>query len=71
MTWEIMYLDNIIKTFKLQNHLSNEQICKGLSIQIDRDTCIYTLQFGDDQGIYVNDKEDLEFITPKLKEKFI
>jgi hypothetical protein len=33
-------------------------------------TTLYTLQFSDDQAILAGDKEDLEYMTRKLKETY-
>jgi hypothetical protein len=33
-------------------------------------TTLYTLQFADDQAILAGDKEDLEYVTRKLKETY-
>lgn len=40
-----------------------------MGIQLN-DTCIYTLQFADDQVVLAEDKEDLEYMTRKLKEEY-
>ena len=34
------------------------------------DTCLYTLQFADDQVLMANDKDDLEYMTRKLQEEY-
>ena len=34
------------------------------------DTCVYTLQFADDQIIIANDKDDIEYMTKKLQEEY-
>lgn len=34
------------------------------------DTCLYTLQFADDQVIMANDKDDLEYMARKLREEY-
>ena len=33
-------------------------------------TALYTFQFGDDQIVLASDKEDLEYMTHKLKETY-
>ena len=33
-------------------------------------TTLYTLQFADDQAVLSGDKEDLEYMTRKLKETY-
>lgn len=37
-----------------------------MGIETDEDTYLYTLQFVDDQVLYANDKEDLQYMTRKL-----
>lgn len=44
--------------------------CSGMGIQIDDDTCAYTLLFADDQVLCADDKEDLEYMARKLKEEY-
>ncbi|XP_030765767.1 uncharacterized protein LOC115889832 [Sitophilus oryzae] len=41
-----------------------------MGIPINEDTCLYTLQFADDQVIRPGDKDDLEYMTRKLKEEY-
>lgn len=43
--------------------------CKGMGIDIG-DTCLYTLQFADDQVIIANDKDDLQYMARKLQEEY-
>lgn len=43
--------------------------CKGMGVYIG-DTCLYTLQFADDQVIIANDKDDIEYMARKLKEEY-
>lgn len=43
--------------------------CSGMGIPLN-DTNIYTLQFADDQVIIAGDKEDLQYMTRKLKETY-
>jgi hypothetical protein len=41
--------------------------CHGMGILLEN-TTLYTLQFADDQAVLAGDKEDLEYMTGKLKE---
>ena len=41
--------------------------CYGMGIPLENIT-LYTLQFADDQVVLADDKEDLEYMTHKLKE---
>jgi len=41
--------------------------CSGMGIPLEN-TTLYTLQFADDQVVLAGDKEDLEYMTRKLKE---
>ena len=43
--------------------------CSGMGIPLENIT-LYTLQFADDQVVLVGDKEDLEYMTRKLKETY-
>ena len=43
--------------------------CSGMGISLEN-TTLYTLQFADDQVVLVGDKEDLEYMTRKLKETY-
>lgn len=40
-----------------------------MGIELDAETCLYTLQF-DDQVVCAGDREDLEYMTRKLKEEY-
>jgi hypothetical protein len=44
-------------------------IVHGMGIPLDNIT-LYTLQFADDQVVLAGDKEDLEYMTHKLKETY-
>ena len=44
--------------------------CSGMGVALNDDTCMYTLQFADDQVICATDKEDLEYMARKLKEEY-
>ena len=37
---------------------------------VENRNCLYTLQSGDDQGVVAGDKEDLQYMTRKLKETY-
>ena len=41
---------------------------KGMRFEIDDDTRLHTLQFADDEVICAKEKEDLEYMTRKVKE---
>jgi hypothetical protein len=41
--------------------------CSGMGIPLEN-TTLYTLKFADDQVVLAGDKEDLEYMTHKLKE---
>jgi len=41
--------------------------CTGMGIPLEN-TALHTLQFADDQVVLAGDKEDLEYMTRKLKE---
>jgi len=41
--------------------------CHGMGVPLENIT-LYTLQFADDQVVLAGDKEDLEYMTRKLKE---
>jgi len=41
--------------------------CSGMGILLEN-TTLYTLQFADDQVALAGDKEDMEYMTRKLKE---
>lgn len=43
--------------------------CCGMIIEF-KTTCLYTLQFADDQGLRANDKEDIGYMLRKLMEKY-
>jgi len=43
--------------------------CSGMGIPLEN-TTLYTLQFADDQVVLLGDKEDLEYMTRKLKETY-
>jgi len=43
--------------------------CSGMGIPLEN-TTLYTLQFADDQVVLPSDKEDLEYMTRKLKETY-
>ena len=43
--------------------------CHGMGIHLEN-TTLYTLQFADDQVVLAGDKEDLEYMTRKLKETY-
>ena len=43
--------------------------CHGMGVPLENIT-LYTLQFADDQVVLVGDKEDLEYMTSKLKETY-
>lgn len=43
--------------------------CNGMGIDIG-ESCLYTLQFADDQVVMAQDKEDLEYMTRKLIEEY-
>lgn len=42
---------------------------QGMGIEID-DSCLFTLQFADDQVIVANDKEDVQYMMRKLIEEY-
>jgi len=46
-----------------------ETECSGMGIPLEN-TTLYTLQFADDQVDLAGDKEDLEYMTRKLKETY-
>ena len=41
-----------------------------MGTEFDDDTCLYTLQFADDQVICAIEKGDLEYMTCKLKGEY-
>jgi hypothetical protein len=41
-----------------------------MGIPITDDTCLYILQFADHQVLVAGEKEDLEYMTRKLKEEY-
>jgi hypothetical protein len=43
--------------------------CRGMGIPLENIT-LYTLQFADDQEVLAENKEDLEYMTRKLKENY-
>jgi len=43
--------------------------CSGMGIPLEN-TTLYTLQFADDQVVLAGDKEDLDYMTRKLKETY-
>ena len=43
--------------------------CHGMGIPVENVT-LYTLQFADDQVVLAGDKENLEYMTCKLKETY-
>jgi hypothetical protein len=43
--------------------------CHGMGIPLEN-TTLYTLQFADDEAVLAGDKEDLEYMTRKLKETY-
>ena len=43
--------------------------CHGMGVPLEN-TTLYTLQFADDQVVLAGDKEDLEYMTHKLKETY-
>jgi len=43
--------------------------CHGMGVLLENIT-LYTLQFADDQVVLAGDKEDLEYMTRKLKETY-
>ena len=73
--WRMAYISSIFK----KGDKSNCQNYRGISVTstISRlygrilrggDRTIYSLQFADDQAVIAGDKEDLEYMTRKLKE---
>lgn len=56
-----IYIEYALKNWKKK--------CSGMGIQIN-DKIIYTLQFADDQVLLAQDKEDLEYMTRKIKEEY-
>jgi hypothetical protein len=41
-----------------------------MGIELNENTNLYTLHFGDDQVTCVNDKDDLEYLARQLKEEY-
>lgn len=56
-----IYIEHSLRTWKRK--------CKGMGINIG-DNNIYTLQFADDQVLIAQDKDDLQYMTRKIKEEY-
>lgn len=56
-----IYVEHALKLWKRK--------CKGMGVPINNRT-IYTLQFADDQVLIAQEKEDLEYMTRKLREEY-
>lgn len=44
--------------------------CCPMGIQINDETPVYTLQFADDHVLIAQDKEDLQYMTRKIKKQY-
>lgn len=56
-----IYISKALSTWKRK--------CHGMGIELN-DTCLYTLQFADDQAVIANDKDDMEYMVKKLVEEY-